>query len=47
MRPTWPGRGMGHRRYFMVVEERQTRIESYGRAYDRLTAALAGFPREM
>lgn len=31
----------------MLVEERQKRIESYGRAYDRLTAALHDFPREM
>ncbi|HEX3053394.1 MAG TPA: DinB family protein [Aggregatilineaceae bacterium] len=30
----------------MDPKERQARIESYGRAYDRLVEALASFPRE-
>jgi DinB superfamily len=31
----------------MSVEERARKIESYGRAYQTLTQALEGFPREM
>jgi hypothetical protein len=31
----------------MDGEIRQQKIESYGRAYEQLTAALQGFPREM
>ena len=31
----------------MMNQARQEQIEAYGRAYDRLTAALSGFPREM
>ena len=31
----------------MTNQERQEQIESYGRAYDRLVAALRGFPRQM
>lgn len=31
----------------MPPEERQARIKSYGRAYDRLEAALYDFPKEM